>query len=360
MEIVMQRRFVPSYYYWDLHLKLQSLSQRTRSVEDYHKEMEITLIRANIEEDEEATMARCMRISSESRDLLVRKVRSEEFRDVFLEELPKGLSPIREIEHQIDFVPGAAILNRPAYRSSPEETKELQRQVDELLAKLHVRESMSPCAVSVLLVPKKDGTWRMCVNCRAVNKITEKRPIAYFSEKLSGAASNYSTYDKELYALYKQGKKNVVADTLSRRYVLISTLNAKFLGFEHLKELYLQDSDFGTIYSTCEKGAFGIDLRTNPFEERGNDEDRGHDDGGHELGSRIHEVRADAQDIGCLHVPSELITRAKARQIQQAMESLMLDFSGQEESNSIGFPKGFIQLTYHEIVDSPPNIGVDA
>ncbi|PKI32689.1 hypothetical protein CRG98_046920, partial [Punica granatum] len=58
MKTAMRRRFVPSYYYRDLHLKLQSLRQGTRSVEDYHKEMEIALIRANIEEDEEATMAR--------------------------------------------------------------------------------------------------------------------------------------------------------------------------------------------------------------------------------------------------------------------------------------------------------------
>ncbi|PKI70232.1 hypothetical protein CRG98_009364 [Punica granatum] len=94
---------------------------------------------------------------------------------------------------------------------------------------------------------------------------------------------------------YKQGKENVVADALSRRNVLISTLNAKFLGFEHLKELYMQDYDFGAIYSACEKGAFGLDLRTNPFEERGNDEDHGYDNeaDAHELGSRIREEGAD-------------------------------------------------------------------
>jgi hypothetical protein len=65
------------------------------------------------------------------------------------------LSPIRGIEYQIDFVPGASIPNRSAYRSNPEETKELQRQVEELMLKGYIRESMGPCVVLVLLVPKK-------------------------------------------------------------------------------------------------------------------------------------------------------------------------------------------------------------
>ena len=95
---------------------------------------------------------------------------------MFSNDVPSGLPPIRGIEHQIDFVPGATIPNRPAYRSNPKEIKELQRQVEELLTKGHVRESMSPCAVLVLvlLVPKKNGTWRMYVDCRAINNITVK------------------------------------------------------------------------------------------------------------------------------------------------------------------------------------------
>jgi hypothetical protein len=81
------------------------------------------------------------------------------FDDVFPEDIHNGLPPLRGIEHQIDLVPGASISNRPAYRSNPEETKEFQRQVDELLMmKGYIHESMSPCVVPVLLVPKKDGT----------------------------------------------------------------------------------------------------------------------------------------------------------------------------------------------------------
>ncbi|GKV11626.1 hypothetical protein SLEP1_g22867 [Rubroshorea leprosula] len=137
----------------------------------------------------------------------------------------------------------------------------------------------------------------------------EQRPIAFFSEKLTGAALNYPTYDKEMYALvrtletwqhyfwpkefmihtdheslkhlkgqgklnrrhakwvefletfpyvikYKQAKENIVADALSRRYTLISTLSAKLLGFEHIKELYANDPDFANVFNACVKIAF--------------------------------------------------------------------------------------------------------
>jgi len=75
------------------------------------------------------------------------------YHDVFAKDIPSGLPSLRGIEHQIDLVPEASIPNRSAYRSNPKETKELQRQVDELMMKGYIRESMSPCAVPVLLVP---------------------------------------------------------------------------------------------------------------------------------------------------------------------------------------------------------------
>ncbi|XP_052303628.1 uncharacterized protein LOC127904385 [Populus trichocarpa] len=72
------------------------------------------------------------------------KVLLHELEDVFPEEILSGLPPIRRIEHQIDFVLGASIPNRPAYRSNPEESKELQQQVEELMSKGYIHESMSP------------------------------------------------------------------------------------------------------------------------------------------------------------------------------------------------------------------------
>jgi hypothetical protein len=116
----------------------------------------------------------------------------QEFEDVFPDEVPPGLPPKRGIEHQIDLVPSASLPNRAAYRTNPEETKEIQRQVEELIKKGYVQESLSPCAVPVLLVPKKDGSWRMCVDCRAINNITMRyrHPISRLDDmldELSGA-----------------------------------------------------------------------------------------------------------------------------------------------------------------------------
>ena len=116
----------------------------------------------------------------------------QEFDDVFPEEVPAGLPPLRGIEHQIDLIPGATLPNRAPYRTNPQETKEIQKQVQELLDKGYIRISLSPCAVPVILVPTKDGTWRMCVDCRAINNITirYRHPIPRLEDmldELSGA-----------------------------------------------------------------------------------------------------------------------------------------------------------------------------
>ena len=64
-----------------------------------------------------------------------------------------GLS--RDMQHCIDLVPSSVLPNKPAYRMNAKEHEELQWQVEELIAKGLVRESMSPCVVLALLVPKR-------------------------------------------------------------------------------------------------------------------------------------------------------------------------------------------------------------
>ncbi|XP_020695711.1 uncharacterized protein LOC110109125 [Dendrobium catenatum] len=79
------------------------------------------------------------------------------YRDVVPDELPAELPPLRSIQHQIDFAPGATLPNLPHYRLNPKEQVILQELVDDLLQKQFIQVSLSPCAVPALLVPKKDG-----------------------------------------------------------------------------------------------------------------------------------------------------------------------------------------------------------
>ncbi|PKI37096.1 hypothetical protein CRG98_042530 [Punica granatum] len=384
----------------------------------------------------------------------------KEFQDVVPDEIPPRLPPMREIQHNIGFVPDASIPNKAVYRMSPKEHEELQRQVDELLQKGLIRESLSPCAVLALLInfmvrqcsPRwtfevdiikyecasemngrrlsrqgmvSTNGWlmpfgfsnapstflrlmnhvlkafigkfsvvyfddilvysknlkehfehlrqvfkvlqeqRLYVNLKSTlvapiieclkgnmfkwdeaaqrsfklieKKITEApvlalpnfekvfkvccdassigigavlsqecQLVAYFSEKLNGSQRNYSTYEKEFYAIartltnwrhyliskesilfsdhealkyingqhklnnrhakwveflqaytfvikYKSGAQNQVADVLSRRHVLLSSMQVKVMGFEVVMEFYEKDPDFSKIWIECSK-----------------------------------------------------------------------------------------------------------
>ncbi|GJZ07148.1 putative reverse transcriptase domain-containing protein [Tanacetum coccineum] len=97
----------------------------------------------------------------------------QDFPKVFPEDL-SGLPPTRQVEFQIDLVPGAAPVARAPYRLAPSEMKELSEQLKELSDKGFIRPSSSPWGASVLFVKKKDGSFRMCIDYRELNKLTVK------------------------------------------------------------------------------------------------------------------------------------------------------------------------------------------
>lgn len=97
----------------------------------------------------------------------------EEFMDVFPEEFP-GLPPDREVKFAIEVIAGTSPVSKTLYRMTPVELAKVKRQVQELLDKGLVRPSASPWEALVLLVKKKDGGLRLCVDYRELNRVTVK------------------------------------------------------------------------------------------------------------------------------------------------------------------------------------------
>nr|GEW03027.1 putative reverse transcriptase domain-containing protein [Tanacetum cinerariifolium] len=95
----------------------------------------------------------------------------KEFPDVFPEDLP-GLPPIRQVEFQIDLIPGAAPVARAPYRLAPLEMQELSNQLQELIDQGFIRPSTSPWGAPVLFIKKKYESFRMCINYWDLNKLT--------------------------------------------------------------------------------------------------------------------------------------------------------------------------------------------
>ena len=115
-----------------------------------------------------------------------------EFRDVFPDDLPDGLPPSREVDHPIEVIPGSKPVSKHAYRLSHFEAQEVERQLAEYVRKGFIRPSSSPWASPILLVKKKDGSMRLCVDYRYLNQLTikNKYPMPRIDElfdQLTGA-----------------------------------------------------------------------------------------------------------------------------------------------------------------------------
>jgi len=96
-----------------------------------------------------------------------------EYLNVFPSDI-NSLPPEREIEFSIDLIPGAEPVSVEPYRMSPLELKELKSQLEELIPKHFIRPSVTPWGALVLLVKKKDGSMRLCIDYRQLNKVTIK------------------------------------------------------------------------------------------------------------------------------------------------------------------------------------------
>ncbi|KAH9688170.1 Endonuclease [Citrus sinensis] len=98
----------------------------------------------------------------------------DEYKDVMPPELPKKLPPRQEVDHGIELEQGAKPPALAPYRMAPPELEELRRQLTDLLDAGYIRPSKAPFGASVLFQKKKDGSLRMCIDYRALNKITIK------------------------------------------------------------------------------------------------------------------------------------------------------------------------------------------
>ncbi|OMO58913.1 reverse transcriptase [Corchorus capsularis] len=115
----------------------------------------------------------------------------QDFSDVFPEDL-HGLPPDREVEFSIDLIPGTTPISKTPYRMAPTELKELKEQLQELLDNGFIRPSVSPWGAPVLFVKKNDGSMRLCIDYRELNKVTVRNryPLPHIDDlfdQLKGA-----------------------------------------------------------------------------------------------------------------------------------------------------------------------------
>eukprot|EP00253_Pinus_taeda_P024887 PITA_24887 len=145
------------------------------------------------------TLATVSKRGPSARQLQMDKI-VEEYKDIFTS--LAGVPLHCQVTHSINLTVGAPLPNGPIYRCSVLENDEIKRQIQELLQKGHICPSSSPCGSPIMLVPKKDGMWRLCIDYRALNKITVRNryPIPRIDDLLDQlkGAKYFSKIDLKL------------------------------------------------------------------------------------------------------------------------------------------------------------------
>jgi len=137
-------------------------------------------------------------LTSTNLDDLLEEIKTllNDFTDIIVDEFPNAFPPIRSISHHIDLILGASLPNKAVYRLTPQENVKVGRKVQKLMDKGLIRESLSPCAIPTVLSPKKGGEWCMCIDSRAINKITIRYrfPLPHMDDLMDClSGSKYST-----------------------------------------------------------------------------------------------------------------------------------------------------------------------
>ena len=171
-------------------LPLYSAQQVKRASRKKDVEMGLAIVKA-VSAAESANPKDALAVTSVTDHPLAKKLLAE-FADVFPDDLPSGLPPKREVDHKIELEPGNAPPTKAPYRMSPLELDELKKQLAELSAKGFIQPSKSPFGAPVLFVKKKDGSRRLCIDYRALNKFTIKNKyplprVAELLDRLNGA-----------------------------------------------------------------------------------------------------------------------------------------------------------------------------
>ncbi|KAK8646204.1 hypothetical protein V6N13_119998 [Hibiscus sabdariffa] len=109
----------------------------------------------------------------------------EEYQDVMPDQLPYGLPPRRSVDHKIELLPGTKPSARCPYRMSPPELAELRKQLDELLQGGFIQSSKAPFGAPVLFQKKHDGSLRLCIDYRALNKVTVRNKSGYHQVRIA-------------------------------------------------------------------------------------------------------------------------------------------------------------------------------